>query len=134
MRDVIITLYVLLALEDFLVIWFARDLLFEFLIGRRNQKSAKMIHSQQSLRNKITMGYIRPLLKRNISEFKGFYRIYIGEITTLFPQYAALLMAQIFIGEHIRFALYVMCVLKGLLFLIIRRQFNASRVSEYRKK
>ncbi len=134
MQGLFILLFFLLFLIDSLVISFARKLLFDFLVGQNNKKIARNIHRQQKFINKITMRYIKANLNQNLSTFKIFHCIYMIEIFTLIPQYIILLAIFIFAGNFANFILLAFFAIKFLLFIVYWWQFDANRVSKFRKK
>ena len=67
----IVLLYFLIVLIDVIIISDARHLLLDFLIGQRNRKNAMQIHSEQTFKNKVHMGYIHSMLKKYQKTFKS---------------------------------------------------------------
>ena len=61
LKSIIALIYFAIVLFDVLIVSDARRLLLDFLIGQRNRKNARKIHSEQSFKNKIHMGYIQPV-------------------------------------------------------------------------
>lgn len=63
MQNMLPLAYFIMALLDILNLSDARKLLLDFLIGQRNRKNAMKIHSEQSIKDRVNMGYIYPMLK-----------------------------------------------------------------------
>ena len=59
MVDLLILSTVILLILDCLLITTLRKLIYSFLLSKRNLKSAKKIHQQQSKTNRITLSYIK---------------------------------------------------------------------------
>lgn len=131
MVKLIVLLYVLLLLLDIITICTSRRLLFSFLIGQTSRKNAQESYQQQDTKGKITLNYIKPLLKLHKNAYNLFYGIYMFEVYTTTPQYAILLICTVLYGNNIRYALYCFCVIKCFFCFILRLQFDANRVSKY---
>ena len=87
LKSIIALIYFAIVLFDVLIVSDARRLLLDFLIGQRNRKNARKIHSEQSFKNKIHMGYIQPMLKKNKEAFRKYHILYLAIIYSLIPQY-----------------------------------------------
>ena len=116
---------------DGIAIWELRELLRDFLIGARNRKSMQKIHAQQSLRQRITLGYIFPYLKRYHRDFRFFRGLYLAELISLLPQAAVLLWLQLNSYPSWKNVLYVFLGIKACLFLFLRLQQDAQRRTKY---
>lgn len=130
MKKLFVLLFFLLFLIDLLVINFARKLLFDFLIGKKN--NALKIHQQQKCKYRITMSYIKLYIKQNLYQFKVFHCIYLFELFTLIPQYIILLVSNIFIERYVHIPLIIFCVIKFLFFIVYWCQFDVNRVSRFK--
>ena len=53
-----------------------RRLLLDFLVGARNRKNAYKIHKEQKAKDRFTLSYIEPMIKRYTYEFRFFHRCY----------------------------------------------------------
>ena len=138
MRWVIIffVTYLVLILEDSLIIHASKRLLMDFLIGTRNRKSAMRIHLAQSPEQRKTMAYIKPLLKENVRQFEAFRKLYLIIRHTLIPQYALLIVCNIvsvFFGHNTFYLLAACVILKTAIAIFLRFQVDGSRRSKYAK-
>ena len=126
-----ILLLVLLILLDGIAFWDLRDLLKDFLIGARNRTSAKRIHAEQKWTERIGMGYIRPYLKRWHRDFAFFRGLYLADLFTLLPQYAALLIARLLADGSLNVLFCVFIGVKFLLALFLRLQQDSLHRTKY---
>ena len=122
----------ILVLLDALAISSLRSLLLDFLIGARNQKSARKIYAQQSLKDRILMSFIKTFLKNHMSAFKVYNCIYLVELATLIPQYAILLIANMQYGIQSLCLVFSLIGIKGLLNIFMRIQVDSLMRSKYR--
>ena len=134
MTGILILLLIALLLLDGVVISDARRLLMDFLIGQRNRKNARKIHAQQTLRDRITLRYIKTMLKKYRSAFEKFYLLYMVLLVTLLPQYAAAIASCVVLGDSARYVLYGFLIVKALLAVFYRLQFDSLHISVYAKK
>ncbi len=132
MGKVQILLDLMLILTDGIALIDLRDLLKDFLIGARNKKSAQRIHSEQKWVDRVGMGYIKPYLKRWHREYAFFRWIYLTDLFTLLPQYAALLTVQLLTEEKNNTLIYVLLSVKFLLCLFLRLQQDSTRRTKFR--
>lgn len=126
--DKILILFVVLVPLDFLVVKYIYNLLFGFLIGATNKKSATKIHEQESTRNQITLQYIGDRLKKRKKEFCIIRRIYSLKLWFLLPQYITLVVMYILAPSVTQITMQILCVIKIIEFLIVRLQFDGNRV------
>lgn len=134
MNEIMVPCYFGMVILDYITISSLRSFLIDFLIGRRNRKSAHTIHSQQPLKERITLSYIKPFLKHYIAEFKFHHRIYMVVIYTIIPQYFSLLLCGFIWGIKSIYLLGCFASLKFIICLVIRLQTDSNRISIYRKK
>ena len=127
MKNILILFIVLVPL-DFLVVKYIYNLLFGFLIGATNKKSATKIHEEESIRNQITLQYIECRLKKRKKEFGIIRRIYSLKLWLLLPQYIALAVLCLVSLNVAPIAMQILCVIKIIEFLIVRLQFDGNRV------
>ena len=120
-----------LLLFDGIAIWDLRELLRDFLIGARNRKSMQKIHAQQSLQQRITLGYIFPHLKRYQRDFRFFRGLYLAELLSLLPQMAVLLYLQLSGYPSAQIVLYVFLGIKACICLFLRLQQDAQHRTKY---
>ena len=120
-----------LLLIDGIAIWDLRELLRDFLIGARNRKSMQKIHAQQSLRQRITLGYIFPYLKRYHRDFRFFRGLYLAELLSLLPQAPVLIWLQLSGYPSWKIVFYIFLGIKACLCLFLRLQQDAQRRTKY---
>ena len=123
-----------LCLIDWMVIGALRNLLFDFLIGRRNLKSAKRIHEEQPFVQRVSMGYIKGLLKEYIRDFVAYRTLYLIILYTLIPQYIVVIVCNICLGYKSFYVLGAFAAIKLIIVIFLRFQVDAQRMSKYRKK
>ena len=85
----------LLILLDSSVIRDLRSFLWDFLMIRRNRGGMKKNLMKQSRKDRITLSYIEPLLKKNQKPYRIWHSLYLWVIYSLIPQYVLLLVALI---------------------------------------
>ena len=132
MTKVIVLYVVILALLDAVAISSLRSFLNDFLIGARNRKSARKICSQQSLKDRVFLGFIKSFLKSHRLAFDVYHWIYLVESVLLVPQYAILLAVYMLYGTQNNVLIFSLIAIKGLLCLIIRFQVDSLMRSRYR--
>lgn len=132
MTKVVVLYVVLLALLDTIAISSLRRFLNDFLIGARNRKTAREIYSQQSLQDRVFLGFIKSFLKSHILAFDVYHWIYLVELLSLVPQYVFLLAVYMLYGIQNKVLIFSLIAIKGLLCLIIRFQVDSLMRSRYR--
>ena len=131
---VIILLYFLMVMFDKIVICDARRLLLDFLIGQRNRKNAKKIHAEQSFKDRFTMGYIYPMLKKNKEAFKAYHTLYLVILYSVIPQYIAAILFHIFAPALVWYVLGTLLIIRFLLAGYYRLELGSLRRSVYARK
>lgn len=132
MTKVVVLYVVILALLDAVAISSLRRFLNDFLIGARNRKSARKICSQQSLKDRVFLGFIKSFLKSHRLAFNVYHWIYLVELVSLVPQYVILLAVYMLYGMQNNVLILSLIAIKGLLCLIIRFQVDSLMRSRYR--
>ena len=132
MTKVVVLYVVILALLDAIAISSLRRFLNDFLIGARNRKSARKICSQQSLKDRVFLGFIKSFLKSHRLAFNVYHWIYLVELVSLVPQYVILLAVYMLYGMQNNVLILYLIAIKGLLCLIIRFQVDSLMRSRYR--
>ena len=132
MTKVVVLYVVILALLDAIAISSLRRFLNDFLIGARNRKSARKICSQQSLKDRVFLGFIKSFLKSHRLAFNVYHWIYLVELVSLVPQYVILLAVYMLYGMQNNVLILSLIAIKGLLCLIIRFQVDSLMRSRYR--
>ena len=123
-----------LCLIDWTVISALRSLLLDFLIGRRNLKSAKRIHAEQPFIQRVSMGYIKGMLKNYVRDFVAYRTLYLIILYTLIPQYVAVIVCNICLGYKSFYVVVAFAAIKLIIEIFLRFQVDAQRMSKYRKK
>lgn len=126
--------YFLLVIFDMIIVSDARCLLFDFLIGQRNRKNAKQIHSEQTIKNRVTMGYIQPMLTKHQKVYKKYHMLYLMVLYSLIPQYVSIIFFQLFAPQVVKYILCVFFVARFLLAIFYRLELGPQRISIYAKK
>lgn len=134
MQVVIYLLYFLIVLLDIIIISDARRLLLDFLIGQRNRKNAMQIHSEQIFKNRVLMGYIYPMLKKNKKTFKKYHRLYLVVLYSLLPQYIAIVCIHILVPDILKYVAGAYLLIRLLLAVLYRLELGPQRISVYAKK
>ena len=132
--EIFILVYVAFLLLDLINLWEGRDLLFDFLIGRRNRESAKKIHGEQNRWDRLTMNYIAPMLKKHKKEFRRFHMLYKILLYSLAPRYFVLVLAHILFTNAVWYiygSYFVIQVGVAVFYCIIR---GPNRISVYAQK
>lgn len=125
-------LCIMLLIMDCIAIADLRHLLHDFLIGVSNRKRANKIHMEQLKKDQILLGYIRLYLNKYHRDFSFFHGLYIAELVSIVPQFIIAVFFIIIFENNSRFIIYGFLVLKAILCLIIRLQFDSSYRSKYR--
>ena len=123
----------LLMLLDVTVIQWLRCFLWDFLMIRRNREGMKRNLMKQSPKDRITLSYIEPLLKKYQKPFRVWHRIYLCLIYSLIPQYVLLLIVGIVLGKWFVYVVVPLCLVKMTVGLLVRHNMDANLVSKYSK-
>ncbi len=83
--------------------------------------------------NRIKLDYIYPLLKHNLRAFKFYHRLYLVILFFALPQYLILGVLYVFIDRIAVYIILALGIVKIVLYLTIRSNFDANMVSIYRK-
>lgn len=134
MVEMIVYFDCVLCIIDLVLLSSVRRFLFDFLIEEKSRKSAKRIHLQQSINNRITLAYILPLLKHNVTIYKRYQTLYKVMLATLMPQYAILLIFNIIRPLESLYLCAIFVLLKIVISLVVRSQTDSNLVSRYRRK
>lgn len=132
--EIFILVYVAFLLLDLMNLWEGRDLLFDFLVGCRNRKSARKIHGEQNRWGRLTMSYIAPMLKKHKKEFRRFHMLYKILLYSLVPRYFVLVLAHILFTNAVWYiygSYFVIQVGVAVSYRIIR---GPNRISVYAQK
>lgn len=111
-----------------------RKFLLDFLRVKRSRKNADQLYALQSLRDRITLSFIKTHLKKYIAEFTTFHRIYMVVLYTLIPQYIILIVSNVLMGMKSMYVLCFFAVVKLIIGFLIWINIDSNRVSIYRRK
>ncbi|MBQ9148052.1 MAG: hypothetical protein IJX69_00615 [Oscillospiraceae bacterium] len=134
MEKIVFLAYFVLIALDMIIISDARRLLLDFLVGARNRKNAAKIHAEQSLRNRISMGYILPMLKKNERQFGKYHALYLAVLYSLIPQYTAVVVFHVFWKSVIWYVFGGCLTLRFVLAVFYRLELGPNRISVYAQK
>ena len=134
MEKIFYLAYIIIILMDIVIICDARRLLLDFLIGQRNRKNAEKIHAEQNFLDRVSMGYIQPMLKKYGSAFRKYRVLYLVYLCSMLPQYVIIILCHIFLHDIIWYIFGAFGVIKILLAAFYRLQSGANRMSVYAQK
>lgn len=126
--------YLLMGLFDIIIISDARRLLLDFLIGQRNRKNAIKIHSEQTFKNRVNMGYIQPMLRKYQKTFKKYHILYLSILYSLIPQYLVSILSCFLAPDVAKYILGTFLVIRLLLAVFYRLELGPQRISVYAQK
>ena len=133
MTKLIIILYFMLLLSDIILFTTFRDLMFSFLLSKRNKKGAKKIHQSQDRSNQFTFNYVREhaVYKK---EFRFFHNFYMANLYFMPFQYLVIIILN-FISLKATFILQIIfCITKLICNFILRSQQNSNRIFKFDKR
>ena len=125
-------LYVLNIAIDCIILSELRELVYSFLLSKRNIKGAKKIHSLQSRRDRFTLSYIKNYAIFP-KEFRFFQKCWIAEVASIIPQYIALVVVNFISSSTTVVVLFVLFVTKIALQIALYTQFS-NKISKYDKR
>ena len=133
MTELLILFYLTLLLLDTDLFITFRDLMFSFLLSKRNQKGAKKIHQSQDRSNRFTFDYVREhaVYKKEFHFFHNFYMAYL-----YFTPFQYLLMIILnFISLKATFIFQIIfCITKLICNFILWSQQNSNRIFKFDKR
>ena len=118
---------------DLITVRLLRKLLRDFLRSKKNKQHINRLHASQPILNRIKLDYIYPLLKHNQTAFKVYHRLYLIGLIFALPQYLILSVLYAFSACVAGCTMLALGIVKIVLYLIIRSNFDANMVSVYRK-
>ena len=133
MTELIIIFYFLLLLLNTNLFITFRDLMFSFLLSKRNKKGAKKIHQSQDRSNRFTFNYVAEhAIYKN--EFNFFHKFYIANLYFTPVQYLLVIILN-FISLKTTFIFQIIfCITKLICNFILWSQQNSSRVFKFDKR
>lgn len=138
MTEIILILYLLLIIVDVLLYETFRDLMFSFLLTKRNRKGALKIHNAQSAFDRFTFNYVKDHALQQ-KEFRFFHGFYIFNLYLMPIQYALLLIIPLVVLitelplNIIIISVLVFLVIKFCFSIFLFFQHNSSRVFRFDK-
>ena len=108
--DLFFPLLFLLVIMDISNTQRMRDLVFSFLLSRRNIKGAKKIHKVQTRKDRITLKYIENYTKYP-NRFKTFQKIWVVHLYSLLPRYCLIVFLGIFFRDRLIYPFILVAVL-----------------------
>lgn len=111
-----------------------RKFLLDFLRVKKSRKNADQLYASQPLRERITLSFIKTHLKKYITEFTTFHRIYMVVLYTLIPQYVILIGSNVLMGMKSMYVLCFFAAIKLIIGFLVWINVDSNRVSIYRKK
>ena len=134
MEKLFVLAYFLMIMLDKIVISDARRLLLDFLIGQRNRKNARKIHAEQRFSDRVTMGYIQPMLKKHTGAFRKYHILYMVILYSLIPQYITIVLFHILETNVIWYVFGVFLGIKLLLTIFYTLELGPQKMSVYAQK
>ena len=133
MTKLLIILYLMLLLLDIILFITFRDLMFSFLLSKRNKKGARKIHQSQDRLNRFTFNYVRERAVYK-KEFHFFHKFYIANLYFTPFQYLLVIILN-FISLKTTFIFQIIfCIIKTICNFILRSQQNSSRIFKFDKR
>ena len=129
----VVLFYFLLLLLDIILFVTFRNLMFSFLLSKRNPKSAREIHLSQDRSNRFTFKYIENHATYK-KAFQFFHKFYMVNLYFIPFQYLSVIIFN-FISLKITFLLQaVFCIIKLICNFILRTQQNSNRIFKFDKR
>ena len=118
---------------DLITIRILRKLLRDFLRSKKNKHALEQLHFSRSRKERISLSYIYPLLKRNQTAFSWYYKLYLAVLYTILPQYLIIGLLYGSLGNSTIYAIFIFGGIKIVIYFLVRGNFDANMVSIYRK-
>ena len=125
-------IFIALLLLDVIDIVDIRDLVYSFLLSKRNTRAARKIHIQQTRKDRFTLSYIEEhaIYKK---QFRFWHRLLIIFYCSVIPQYL-ILAAMLFVSNRIfLFVGFAFGGIKIIIEFLVRFQF-AGRIAKFDKR
>ena len=133
MIKLLVIFYFMLLLLDIILFTTFRDLMFSFLLSKRNKKGAKKIHQSQDRSNRFTFNYVREhaVYKK---EFHFFHKFYIANLYFTPFQYLLVIILN-FISLKATFVFQIIfCIIKLICNFILWSQQNTNIIFKFDKR
>ena len=119
---------------DLVTISDLREFLLDFLRVKKSRKNANRVYKMQTLREKITLAFIKEHLKEYIAEFTAYHKVYMAVLFTLIPQYIIIIVCNILLEMKSIFVIAFFAVAKLIISFVVRINTDSNRISIFRKK
>ncbi len=130
---IIVVICIGFLLSDIILFCDLRELVCSFLLSKRNRKGAEKIHMEQSKWARFTLSYIKNYAVYP-KEYAFFHGLYNAVMIWVLPQYILLILVSVFWADWFLVCAGVFGAIKIILFIIVRLQFNANRISRFDKR
>lgn len=97
-----------------------RGILRDMLVGNRNGKAERRIYKKQTLRQRISLRYIFPYLKRSRQAYVLWHRRYVVQYAILVPEIITLVTAAVLLPDEIMRICLALCACKFAFFVYMR--------------
>ena len=133
MVEELILFYIVNILFDYVNLSDLRILVYSFLLSKRNIKSAKKIHKEQTAWDRFTLSYVNDyaVYKRQFKVFQRFLSIY---QYVVIPHYLVFIIANSFSGILASVLLIASAVIKIITLCIIRHYFWRNSITIFDKR
>ena len=121
-----------LIIMDLLTIKINRKLLLDFLRSKKNKWKMRELHTAQTIRSRVTLDYIYPLLKKNKKAFARYRRLYLINLFFAIPQYLMIIVLHLVAQGLAVFLVLSLIVIKIIIYIVIRSNFDGLMASVYR--
>ena len=130
-RD-LVTVYIVNLIVDYANLTALRDLVYSFLLSKRNIKGAKKIHLMQTRKDRFTLSYIKDyaIYPR---EYRFFQRCLIVYYCATIPLYLLFIAVNLFFAKIALILIFVFMIIKIIIFLMIMTQFSC-KISRFDKR
>lgn len=97
-----------------------RGILRDMLVGNRNGKAERRIYKKQTLRQRISLRYIFPYLKRYQQAYVLWHRRYVVQYAIWVPEIITLVTAAVLLPDEIMRICLALCACKFAFFVYMR--------------
>ena len=96
-----------LFLLDIWGLWYAKEVLIQFLTGTVNRKKWRTFHRKQNLMDRLTLNYIEPLIKKHLNKFRFLHRVYEIMLYSIPAKYLLLILGSFFLNDKEQWILFI---------------------------
>lgn len=132
MKYELLYFYVFIFLLDGLLLWNLTDLVYSFLLSKRNLKGAKKIHKSQSKKDRFTLAYIKNYAIYP-EKYSLWYKIRLIFVYSIIPQYLTLAIIYFLSSLIASYVLFILIFAKLIFLGAMRRQFSG-KISRFDKR